>query len=59
MAAQVAQIEDEVWVPQLTIVVTHMSAPAGVVVEAALDFPVAHVVQVVAEAWVVQSAIIA
>ena len=44
---------------QLTIVVTHMSAPAGVAVEAALDFPVTHVVQVIAVAWVVQSAIIA
>ena len=59
MAAQVAQTVADVWVPQLVIVVTHMSAPAGVVVEAALDFPVPHVVQVVAEAWVVQSAIIA
>ena len=59
MAAQVAQTRAEVWVPQLAIVVTHMSAPAGVAVEEALDLPVAHVVHVIAEAWVVQSAIIA
>ena len=43
---------------QLAIVVTHMSAVAGVAVEVILVFVAPHVVQVIAEAWLAQSAII-